>query len=73
MCPLCPLCLFNFHARFLLWLNMDRGKLITLQNGGVKCLSARPGGWAVFALPECVRAAVGTPGQSWTLHCPWTV
>ncbi|MEQ2243515.1 hypothetical protein ILYODFUR_007724, partial [Ilyodon furcidens] len=26
-----------------------------------------PGGRNVFALPECVRAAVGTPDQSWTL------
>lgn len=40
MCPLCPLCLFNFHVRFLLWLNVDREKLITLQNGGEKGLSA---------------------------------
>lgn len=31
VCPLCPLCLFNFHVRFFfLWLNMDRQKLITL-------------------------------------------
>lgn len=31
---------------------------------GLKCLSAGPGGWFVFALPECVRATVGTTGPS---------
>lgn len=52
---------------------MDGEQLITLQNGGVKCLSALPGGRAVFALTECVRAAVGSTGQGWTLHRRWTV
>lgn len=42
---------------------MDRGKLIALQNGGMKCVSALPGGRAVFAVPECVRAGVGMTGQ----------
>lgn len=73
---LCVLCapsvyLISMWGFFLLWLNMDRGKLITLQNGGMKCLLALPGGWTVFALPECVRAAVGTTGQSWALHHRW--
>lgn len=49
---------------------MDRGKLITLQNGGMKCLSALPGGRAVFALPECVRAAVGTAGAELDTAAP---
>lgn len=33
----------------------------------MKCLSALPGGKTVFALPEYVRAAVGTSGQNWTV------
>lgn len=33
----------------------------------MKRLSALPGGEAVFALPECVRAALGTSGQSRTV------
>lgn len=44
---------------------MDRGKLITLHNGVAKtpCSSAWGSG-QLFALPECVRAAVGTTGHS---------
>lgn len=30
----------------------------------MKRLSARPGGEAVFALPECVRAALGAIGRA---------
>lgn len=68
MCPLPPLCLFNFLVRFLLWLKRDIEKLITLEHGGMEWLFALSGGLPVFTLPECVRAAVGMTGQSWGHH-----
>lgn len=71
LCVLCAPSVYLISMQgFLPWLNMDRGKLITLQNGGMKCLSALPGGRAVFALPECVRAAVGTAGAELDTAAP---